>query len=338
LSYYDDLGVTPHASPDEIREAYRTLVRLFHPDQQKDPALKRAAEGQMRRINECYEVLADPERRRRYDMQMYAPQQPRNTPVVIRPTTTIVVGRRLAISSWVWIAAAAASVGLIFWLSVQGQPRPIRPGPISVSANSKKREPVESAPVYTPPPKPPEPEEPAPERTAIPSRPIEETKRERPVQRVATMPPPDAGPSPISPPSPSIELPPPLTLPPVIVAHFGGFWAYPHARDIKHETGHYPPEFIETSIVENDGRIRGKYRARYYISDQAISPNVNFEFEGEAYGGVVKLPFHGDGGSRGTVQIKLVSDNEMEVSWKALDKGDSLGLVSGTAILMRRPN
>lgn len=64
MSYYDDLGVTPEANTVEIRESYRNLVRLLHPDQYTDPALKNAAEGQMRRINKSHSVLSDPERRR----------------------------------------------------------------------------------------------------------------------------------------------------------------------------------------------------------------------------------------------------------------------------------
>src|SRR6201999_4653314 len=67
ITFYEELGVVPAASPDELREAFRTLVRLLHPDQQTDPHLKDAAERQMRKLNPIYAVLSDPDRRRRYN-------------------------------------------------------------------------------------------------------------------------------------------------------------------------------------------------------------------------------------------------------------------------------
>src|SRR5579863_9104352 len=67
ITYYDELGVAPTASPEQIRDAFRLFVRLLHPDQQTDPQLKEIAEKQMRKLNRIYDVLSDPEGRRRYD-------------------------------------------------------------------------------------------------------------------------------------------------------------------------------------------------------------------------------------------------------------------------------
>jgi hypothetical protein len=61
--YYAVLGVSPDASPEEIRRAYRDLAKRFHPDANPDPA---AAE-RMREINEAYAVLSDPAKRAAYD-------------------------------------------------------------------------------------------------------------------------------------------------------------------------------------------------------------------------------------------------------------------------------
>jgi hypothetical protein len=61
--YYAILGVPQNASLTEIRLAYRRQARMAHPDMNADPE----AEERFRRINEAYEVLANPEKRRAYD-------------------------------------------------------------------------------------------------------------------------------------------------------------------------------------------------------------------------------------------------------------------------------
>lgn len=62
--YYATLGVPKTASADDIRKAFRKLARQHHPDVAKD---KKNAESKFKEINEAYEVLGDPEKRKRYD-------------------------------------------------------------------------------------------------------------------------------------------------------------------------------------------------------------------------------------------------------------------------------
>jgi curved DNA-binding protein len=62
--YYEILGVPRDASEDDIRKAFRRLARQYHPDVAKD---KKVGEERFKEINEAYEVLGDPQNRRKYD-------------------------------------------------------------------------------------------------------------------------------------------------------------------------------------------------------------------------------------------------------------------------------
>ncbi len=62
--YYKILGVSKNASQDEIKKAYRKLARKYHPDRNKN---NKEAEEKFKEINEAYEVLGNPENRKKYD-------------------------------------------------------------------------------------------------------------------------------------------------------------------------------------------------------------------------------------------------------------------------------
>lgn len=68
-SHYQRLGVTPSASTEEIRTAYRALASRLHPDHAagSSAAERSLAERRMREINESWRVLQDTTRRRAYD-------------------------------------------------------------------------------------------------------------------------------------------------------------------------------------------------------------------------------------------------------------------------------
>ena len=71
--YYEVLGLKKGASEDEIKKAFKSMARKYHPDLHPDD--KEAAE-KFKEINEAYEVLSDSEKRARYDQFGHAGVDP----------------------------------------------------------------------------------------------------------------------------------------------------------------------------------------------------------------------------------------------------------------------
>ena len=61
--YYEILGGARDATPEQIQKAFRELARKYHPDVSKDPK----AGERFKEVNEAYEVLKDPDKRKKYD-------------------------------------------------------------------------------------------------------------------------------------------------------------------------------------------------------------------------------------------------------------------------------
>ncbi|MFY9619775.1 MAG: DnaJ domain-containing protein [Pyrinomonadaceae bacterium] len=77
-SYYDLLGVGNQANADEVKNAYHSLARRFHPDRfhQADAQLRNQIESAFARVAQAYEVLGDASSRATYDAQFVVPASP----------------------------------------------------------------------------------------------------------------------------------------------------------------------------------------------------------------------------------------------------------------------
>lgn len=315
MDYYEEFGILRSATPDQIRQAHRNMARLLHPDQFQDPELNRLAEGQMKRINEIFAVLSDPRRRWEYD----EPPRPPPPPVFARYREQ--AG---------WGVAMLVAGAWICWSFLDPPVPPARTVPTAAAAPASQP--------YTPPaPAAPPPRVAVSRPRAIQSARTVEPKREElrpePSQPIVEAPPPvmpvAVAPTP-APPTPALPPPPKPK-------GFAGRWFYlrpvlpPASKEL------YPPDYIEAVIIEEDGKLRGRYQARYKVTDRPISPNVSFQFEGAAAAtNSATLPWTGGGGARGEVQLRQLSQDSLEMKWFATDLGKQFGLASGTAVLVRR--
>jgi hypothetical protein len=146
--HYDTLGVAADASAADIREAYRRLARVHHPDHGEADA------GSMASINEAYRVLGDPGRRAVYDATLRgtgsaagsstAPTvvRSRQAPSAIVDTTPARVPWRL-MAGMAGIGIAVVLVGAAFY-EPAGPTRPdnlLEPGScVTIEANGDARE------------------------------------------------------------------------------------------------------------------------------------------------------------------------------------------------------
>jgi curved DNA-binding protein CbpA len=363
MNYYEEFGVSPSASTEEIRHSYKALARLLHPDQICDASLKGVAELQMRRLNEILSVLTDPNERRRYDLSLAPPappqaRRPREAIVVPRPPEPSRL-RALAIGLCAWLPPAAGVVIFIAAVSYYGGGRPdeaalFRTGQAEVGTRATAASPAKPPSVT---------EDAAPLPSArldrqgtlgefMATRRRLEALRAEAEQTPATSAPAaglasaEDAPSELPSARPVMEA---KTLPVVshletgpldraesAPANLAGNWYYLPARHQAAAKGIYLPEYVELRLAENAGIVTGKYRGRYHITDLAISPEVVFRFEGSTALPSAQFNWTSAGGAEGQVTLHLLSPDQLEVTWTASKLSADVNLAAGLVRLVRQ--
>jgi hypothetical protein len=116
-----------------------------------------------------------------------------------------------------------------------------------------------------------------------------------------------------------------------------GNWLYVPDRTEKLQPGAYPATYMELLLGDERGQLSGRYRARYMIPDQAVSPEVSFQVQGEAPAGTsANFRWISADGAKGEMETALLGPNLMRVSWWTTQLGRHAKIASGTANLIRQ--
>lgn len=371
-SPYEELGLRPDASADEIRRVQRRLARLFHPDRfQDDPDLQRLAEAQLKRLNMLCDALA---RRVQTDAGQHGDQQ---EPCRLIGARDLVTGWRARTRTWLarnWRAGACAGIAgmigfaVLVWYWGQRQQLPILRAGAGRTSEVMEEVAAPGAPqarrtTWEPPRA--QPAGASPELVRLQrehQRALEalrqlgqqlqqvEAERSAAVARLAALSAslerknalgflidPPGRPSPPEPPrgtsAPSAQVG--LAVSPSDPSRgLVGLWVWVPQGQVSGLPGSYPPEYIEVVVRIEDGQLHGAYRARYVVPDRTLSPLVNFEFGGEL-NPEHRYPWWGSGGAKGTLRMGLLETGRLWLEWYAERLSPQLGLVSGKAVLVR---
>ena len=111
-SYYQLLQIKPEASAQELRSAFRTLSKRYHPDTTELP--EQEAREAFRRLQQAYLTLSDPALRRAYDASLVAVQASAAPPRAIGASQPLPVRR--ALSGGEWFALLLLALAVLFSL------------------------------------------------------------------------------------------------------------------------------------------------------------------------------------------------------------------------------
>jgi hypothetical protein len=351
MTYYEELGVRQDAPVEEIRQAYKKLARLLHPDSQVEPDLKQMAERQMQRLVDITAVLSDPGKRSHYDEMLLTGNYLLATcrkqaipPPRLPDWRNVNSGvAELALRNWFWILNGVFVVTLGAWTFMHRNPSVPDLGLRSAASQEDS----------TPQPQdhhPPQKATRSQHRTTsfVPPSPIIPAEGISLEPRPSTIVPPEPPSAPelgevptnfLTAPELSTESPAMISevIPPLPrVSSFAGRWLYTPQPGEVSERGTYSARYIELLLVEHAGELAGDYRARYNVPDRAVSPEVTFKIRGTPSSATSgKFDWSAGDNAKGQAEMVLRTPNLLYVSWWTTDFGRRATLASGTAVLIR---
>ena len=337
LNHYEELGLTASASSEDIQKAHGTLLRLLRPDQHPDAGLRKAAETQLRRVNAMVGLLLDPEQRRAYDQRLRCRVQP--PAILAEPPVPEAPGFPAAPLIGIVIAAVAvtlSAIGLVAGDSIHWKestsliPEAATParsdsarnvlpipaqwakrfGPVSAREHSTSTE----------------------DRLADPQLAMSVS-----VPHIASRAPLTVSASSLITGSPAVAA----ESAPAAGSSLAGMWRLPSyisKRTLSSRFMRAAPQYIQLSIYSEDRIVFGEYAAQYETLDRPISPEVAFRFQGPADGDSAVFNWTASDGSRGGIQLKLLTRQSMQVTWQVTEFGSTMGIAGGAAIVTRKTN
>jgi hypothetical protein len=344
MTHYEELGIRPDASTDEVRQAYRTVARLLHPDQQQDAGLKLAAERQMRRLNEVLCILTDPPARRAYDSELATPRHKAMAVLAVPSFARCVPWYRGALAGVLfWGLIGIGSAGLVLWSVITS---PVNPslGPSEESAKPLPRVPkmegaarnqaavpageahADSHPTSPRPGK----AEPQPVLEIPTADPVVTSVPVETQHRVPNL-------LAIEPASKEVLREPPVPSQSIAQQDEGykGLWLFVPGSSPGPKP-RYEPVFAEMTVREERSTLHGSYRARYRVPDQPISSEVSFQFVGDERDG--KIHWQSADGASGKGVLIFLQEDLLEADWWSTVSGSRTKLTSGSAVLIRQHN
>lgn len=368
MNYYEELGLKQTATIQEIRQAYRVLARLVHPDGQAHDPVRDMAERQMKRLNEILSTLTNQQTRREYDARLdglpvgngglaaVPLRQAAQVPAVPRPPEWRRANARWVglpewlqpvAEYWFWIALSMVVAAVAIWYTTQagapdGMPAAANQAEARVPAIEQRdltaaektatgrHRASSSLPVISQEPAAPARSEPASVAEQPQTPPPEVPQRpDREEPRAAPL-----AVAPDPPPAPSAAIAPAAG---THGSPFSGNWLYVPDPNEKGAPGVYPPTYVELLMGEDHGRLRGTYRAEYKVVDRAVSPEVTFQIEGAAPAGeLARFHWSAADGAKGDAELTLSGANVMKVTWWTTEFGRHSKLASGTSRLIRQ--
>jgi curved DNA-binding protein CbpA len=299
MNYYEEFGIPRDAPEAIIRQAYKRLARVLHPDAHPDEALKAVAEREMTRLNAMLDTLLDPAKRRAYDASLLEATHRRRLPPaevgrgnseahryqrlcwrlqVMKERAVLAAGTRRAglrpalmrsaHRHWFWILTGLMMTGTGVWY-VAAKDSAVVNGAAAETASQAENPRADSG---------------------------------------------GAG-----------------------AETWAGNWVYASPPEDAADAGPTAPSYSELLLAEEHGKLTGIYRARYRIGNQALPPEVGFRVEGTAPSGPsARLVWASADGAKGEAELTLASSDVIKVAWWTTALGPPAALTSGTATLVRQ--